>query len=370
MKSIHLSFQSFVITHPNVVMPVLCWPRRGYRYYQLWRRALVRNSEAGDLLELFLVAAIASVLIIRAYLAAADYPQLGGDGLHIAHMLWGGAFMLVALLLLFTFLSRALQRAAAVLAGAGFGTFIDEVGKFITSDNNYFFEPAIGIIYIIFVAVFLVLRAVRCARPLTSDEALVNVLNLIGGAVSGTLDPKVKARATMLLDLSDPSHPLTPHLRAYVEEVEDRPDDTVGFYFRYKEWMLDLYQRLAQTKWFAALFLFAFTAWGIVQAVTLGNFALNFLGQPAGDGPEWIRSAQAASAFASGVCVVIGAWVWRSSQARAYEWYVRATLVSIFITQVFVFFDSQLAAMYGLSVSVAAYVALRVLASLERRPSS
>ena len=203
-------------------------------------------------------------------------------------------------MLFFTFLGRALQRVAALLAGAGFGTFIDEVGKFITSDNNYFFEPTIGIIYIIFVAVFLVLRAVRRGRPLTPDEALANAMNLIGGAVSGALDPKVKERATTLLDLSDPSHPLTPHLRAYVEEVEDRPDDTAGFYFRYKERALALYQRLAQTRWFAALFLLAFTAWGIVQAVTLGNFSIDLLGPPADDGPEWIRSAQAASAFVSG----------------------------------------------------------------------
>ena len=75
----------------------------GYEAFQGWRRGLVRNSAAGELLELFLVAAVASVLAIRAFLAATGYPQLGGDGLHIAHMLWGGGLMLVALLLLFTF---------------------------------------------------------------------------------------------------------------------------------------------------------------------------------------------------------------------------------------------------------------------------
>jgi len=33
--------------------------------------------------------------------------------------------------------------------------FIDELGKFITSDNNYFFQPTISLIYIVFIIIFL-----------------------------------------------------------------------------------------------------------------------------------------------------------------------------------------------------------------------
>jgi len=51
---------------------------------------LVRDQRAGDLLEMMLVFAVATILVIGALLALTGCPQLGGGGLHIAHMLWGG----------------------------------------------------------------------------------------------------------------------------------------------------------------------------------------------------------------------------------------------------------------------------------------
>ena len=98
----------------------------------------VRNVEIGDLQDTFLVSAVVMILVIRLQLWATNYPQLGGGKLHIAHLLWGGVFMVIALGILLSFLGASLRVPAAVIGGVGFGFFIDEVGKFISNDVNYF----------------------------------------------------------------------------------------------------------------------------------------------------------------------------------------------------------------------------------------
>lgn len=187
---------------------------------KLGRLGYIYNANAPELIELFLVAAVAAVLVIRAFLALTGYPQIGGDGLHIAHMLWGGLFMLLAMLLLFVALGRPVQRLAAILGGVGFGTFVDELGKFITDDNNYFYEPTIGLIYIIFIAIFLVLRAARARVTLNPDTAQANAFILLASAAGGRMDAATKEETLRLLSRADTASPLVRTLTAYAAGLE------------------------------------------------------------------------------------------------------------------------------------------------------
>lgn len=127
--------------------------------------SLVKRSSAADNLLLFLVTAAASVLLTRLYLFAFDYPTIGGSRFHIAHAIIGGALLTASYLLLLSFHGRRVRQLTAVLAGWGFGQFIDEIGKFITRDNNYFYQPVPVIIYVCFILFFFVYRRLDKYTP-------------------------------------------------------------------------------------------------------------------------------------------------------------------------------------------------------------
>ncbi|HVF86739.1 MAG TPA: hypothetical protein VM866_04080, partial [Pyrinomonadaceae bacterium] len=198
-------------------------------------RLLVRNFQAGTYLESFLVAAVASVLVIRLFLQLTGYPQIGGGGLHIAHMLWGGLLMLAAMIILLSFLNRAAARVAAVAGGIGFGTFIDEVGKFVTSDNDYFFQPAVAMIYVIFILIFLTIRAIHKERTYSSAEYLVNALKEMEEAALHNLDEDEKGRALLYLNKCDPADPLVSALKSSLLKVTLRPLPRAGVLTRVRQ---------------------------------------------------------------------------------------------------------------------------------------
>ncbi len=110
----------------------------------------IRNLHAHSNVLLMLLAFAISVVGTRLFLEATGYPQLGNDTFHIAHALWGGVLLVVAALLTLTYVNRWVFQLASILAGAGVGLFIDEVGKFITQSNDYFFPLAAPLIYVFY----------------------------------------------------------------------------------------------------------------------------------------------------------------------------------------------------------------------------
>ena len=168
----------------------------------------IRDLDADNFRENFFVSAIVSIFAIRIFLKLAGYPQLGGGDFHIAHMLFGGFFMVSAIIILLSFLGETSKNIASILGGIGFGTFIDELGKFITSDNDYFFQPTVAFIYIIFVLLFLISRFIPRYRQVSQKEYLINAIEMIKESLVNDFDPEEEKRAISYLKKCNQKDPV------------------------------------------------------------------------------------------------------------------------------------------------------------------
>ncbi len=131
------------------------------------QRRLVRRVYSERYLLITLVSFAFSVSAIRIFLEITGYPQIGNDELHIGHVLWGGLLLFASSLLPLIFVNRRILDISALLSGIGVGLFIDEVGKFITQTNNYFYPAAAPIIYVFFLLTIQIYRMIR--KPIEND---------------------------------------------------------------------------------------------------------------------------------------------------------------------------------------------------------
>jgi hypothetical protein len=157
-------------------------------------RSAVRRDRAENYVLTSLVAFAVTVIATRVFLELSGYPQIGNDVLHIAHALWGGLLLIVAAFLPLAYANRWAIQTSALLGGVGIGLFIDEVGKFITQTNDYFFPPALSIIYgfiLLNVFVYLAFRRPRKPDPRT---AMYHALDRLRDAWDGDLDTAEAAR--------------------------------------------------------------------------------------------------------------------------------------------------------------------------------
>ena len=324
------------------------------------RSLFVRSVYVGRDLELFLVTAIATILIVRAALAATGWPQLGGGKIHFAHLLWGGLGMLIALILFMSMEGRLWKVLATFAAGIGFGLFIDELGKFITSDNDYFFKPTIAIIYVIFVVLLLVARTISRDVAVSPQSALVNAFDLAKEAVIRDMDETERAEALAMLARCDQSDPVVRQLSSMVHSMAEVPTAAPGRFLRLKARLHGFVSRVSENRWFRVLIVGWYVALALVAlayplAAGTRFSTLDFAGK-----------GQLLSALATGILVVIGIARWRHSRLAAYRWFERSVLVTLFIYEFFAFYQDQLTAVFGLVIVLITYATIRLLVHEEQ----
>jgi hypothetical protein len=322
-------------------------------------RFALRSADAGRRLDLFLVCAVGSVIGNRVFLIITGYPQLGNGTLHISHAIWGAAMMVIAVIFAISFLAPNNRTFIAFIGGCGFGWFIDELGKFITRDVNYFFRPTFALIYIVFVGLYLVFRGIQ-RGALAPDEAVLNGLEALKSAAIGELTEARRTAAIALLADTGADDPIARQVRSLLADATNLPDPAPNWFERGGHAVRAAYLRLSQRPWFARMVTWWFALYAVAGCA--GTVVLAYDHRVIHGTSEW---AMTVSSLVGSLLILVGVVRLRRDRLRAYRWFERGILVHIFVTQVFEFDQQQLAAVFGLAVNVILWISLRQMIRAE-----
>jgi hypothetical protein len=244
--------------------------------------------------------------------------------------------MLAGQVLLLSLLGKRAKRIAAFVGGAGFGLFVDEIGKFVTSDNDYFFQPAIALIYVVFVVLFLAFRAIE-RRSLAAHALLANAADMVRELVLGGATRGEAARALRLLELSGARGPLADGIRAAVAGAAYSPEGGPARLTRTALAAQRFYDRLVAAAWFRRAVMTLFVAQAVAGVVTALGVGWTVVAAPGGvrlglDPFEaGLMRDGVGTSLVSLALVVVGVAHLRRGRLGAYRWWERSVLVSSYL---------------------------------------
>lgn len=326
----------------------------------------IRDPHNSSLTEIWLVSAVVTVLGIRLYLYLTGYPQVGGDTLHIAHMLWGGLGMVIAFGFLLLFASPVWKPIAALVGGIGFGAFIDELGKFITKDNDYFYRPTIAIMYAVFIALYFGARYFDRRRKPTEADHLYLAAQGVAWQAIGKLDKQRQEAALESLDASGNTSDFANHLRELLENAEVVEEAEQSRILSTRDGAASLYWRIVQHRWLQPIVigLFIFRALEILTTLAIGIFVTDEYDLTDGVSVyEWLSFG---AGFITGFLSVFGlVMMIRRQRVRALQAFAASTLVALLFGQFFTFATEQFVGMVSLVVNLIILGVLRLALSVE-----
>lgn len=334
--------------------------------------SFIRNIYAGDLLETFLVSSITSLLFVRFFLSLTGYPQIGGGGFHIAHMLWGGLIMMIALVLLLAFLGNKILWMSAITGGVGFGIFLDELGKFVTRDNNYLFQPTVALLYIIFLTLFFVFRYIDEHSKMSQKEYLMNALRVLEEVVLNDMDRAEKRHFSFLLKKADPNDEVTIQLKKLLNDIDVIPTPQSRFRMLYRL-SSRYYKQITMSSLFPRGIIIFFIVKSLIDIGSVSLFLFTYFSDPtklflSTPSPLIIVTwGQVVSTAAAVILVLMGIITLKFSRNQAYFFFKQSLLVTIFLTQFFLFYKEQFHALTGLAVNIFLLVGIEYMMNEERK---
>lgn len=267
--------------------------------------------------------------------------------------------MLIAIMILLSFLNKGALNVASILGGIGFGAFIDELGKFITRDNNYFFQPTVALIYIIFVLLYLISRFISRYRIVSQKEYLINAIEMFKDSAINDFDIEEEKQAKEYLEKSDKNNPAVGALKDLLVKIEKTPVPRPGIATRFRTMLRGWYYRVARSG-FVLNAIIIFLA--IQSARTFFQSVYLFIVKPTLPFYEW---GQLYSSVLAGFFVAIGIMALRSSRIEAYRFLRIAMLITILLTDFFALMRFSWYELLGLAANLSMLVVINYAMAME-----
>ena len=328
------------------------------------------------LMVIVLVSCALTIALTRLFLALTGYPQIGNSTFHIAHALWGGLFLLAAGITALVVQNRGAALVVALLTGIGFGLFVDEVGKFITQRNDYFFPLAAPIIYGCLVVILLVTELAGRHQLRSPRAHLLAAIDLSQTVADGTVThTEMRAMSEHIRRAREDG--LDPASAALLDGIEtaltraDQIDDTKTFSARTRHRLRELTERWLpadRARRGARLALLMFCLFGIVELVLLlvsvfhdGGMAENLQitvgDRPLGRFGQGVEIATWALGFTAAVLSGMAIWAMRPKHLRreqALRYGYTALLLLLLLGNLLSSYVSQFTILAQAAVQVAA----------------
>lgn len=312
----------------------------------LLRLGLPRDPASSSHITGFLVTTLATVVLTRLLLSLTGFPQLGGGSVHVSHVLWGGLLMALAFILLMTFVGPVVRRMSVLVAGVGFGLFIDEVGKFVTADYNYFWQPTAALIYLVVIGLGLFADVLQRRHPRDPAEFLAAAADQAVAGLAGGFSARERTRARWYLSQAGDA-PGADEVRALLDAVEHDAVEVPDPIGATSQWIVRASRWLVRARWVP------WVTVGVLVATSVVTLAQGIYGWTASDDePVWLVVGLVLSGLASTAFAVLGLVRVRTDREAGYRWFRRAVLVALLVTQIFLFRLSPWDATTGLVIDL------------------